>query len=81
MRFTVSDRPGVLAELAGILGQNQVSIAHLVQDAPDDAPGANVEVVLLTHGAREAHVTAALKRIDALPHMRAPARRFRIEEV
>jgi homoserine dehydrogenase len=81
MRFTVSDRPGVLAELAGILGQNQVSIAHLVQDAPDDAPGANVEVVLLTHGAREAHVTEALKRIDALPHMRAPARRFRIEEV
>ncbi len=80
MRFTVSDRPGVLAELAGILGQNNVSIAHLVQDAPDDAPGANVEVVLLTHGAREANVRTALERIDALPHMRAPARRFRIEE-
>jgi homoserine dehydrogenase len=81
MRFTVSDRPGVLAEIAGILGQHEVSIAHLVQDAPDDAPGANVEVVLLTHGARESRVMEALRAIDALPHMRGPARRFRIEEV
>ena len=81
MRFTVSDRPGVLAEIAGILGQHEVSIAHLVQDAPDDAPGTNVEVVLLTHGAREAQVMEALRRIDALPHMRGRARRFRIEEV
>jgi homoserine dehydrogenase len=81
MRFTVSDRPGVLAEIAGILGQHQVSIAHLVQDAPEDAPDANVEVVLLTHGAREADVMAALARIDRLPHVRGPARRFRIEQL
>lgn len=79
MRFTVSDKPGVLAEIAGILGQHQVSIAHLVQDAPDDAPGSNVEVVLLTHGAREADVAAALSRINQLPHVHDPARRFRIE--
>lgn len=81
MRFTVSDRPGVLAEIAGILGQHEVSIAHLVQDAPDDAPNASVEVVLLTHGAREGDVMAALGKIDRLPHVRGPARRFRIEEV
>ncbi|MET0342007.1 MAG: homoserine dehydrogenase [Polyangiales bacterium] len=81
MRFTVDDKPGVLAEIAGILGQNQVSIAHLVQDAPDDPPGAKVEVVLLTHSAREADVVSALKRIDALPHVNAPSRRFRIEAV
>ena len=80
MRFSVSDRPGVLAELAGILGQHEVSIAHLVQDAQDDTPGAQIEVVLLTHGAREAQVMEALARIDALPHMRGRARRFRIEE-
>ena len=81
MRFTVSDKPGVLAEIAGILGQNQVSIAHLVQDAPDDMPEANVEVVLLTHAAREADVASAIARINALPHVRGPARRFRIEAV
>ena len=81
MRFTVSDRPGVLAEIAGLLGQHQVSIAHLVQDAPDDAPDASVEVVLLTHGARESDVAGALARIDQLPHVRGAARRFRIERV
>jgi homoserine dehydrogenase len=81
LRFTVQDRPGVLAEIAGILGQHAVSIAHLVQDAPDEGSDANVEVVLLTHGAREAAVESALASINQLPHMREPARRFRIEEV
>jgi homoserine dehydrogenase len=81
MRFSVADRPGVLAEIAGILGQNNVSIAHLIQDASDEKPDAPVEVVLLTHRAREANVEAALARINALGHMRANARRFRIEEV
>jgi homoserine dehydrogenase len=81
LRFTVQDRPGVLAEIAGILGQNEVSIAHLVQDAPDEGSEANVEVVLLTHVAREAAVESALASINQLPHMREPARRFRIEEV
>jgi homoserine dehydrogenase len=81
MRFTVADQPGVLAEIAGLLGQHKVSIAHLIQDAPDNQEGAPVEVVLLTHRAREADVQAALARIDALGHVRAKARRFRIEEV
>jgi homoserine dehydrogenase len=81
MRFTVEDRPGVLAEIAGILGQEGVSIAHVVQDAPDQGENANVEIVLLTHVAREAAVEQAITRTDQLPHVRAPARRFRIEEV
>jgi homoserine dehydrogenase len=81
MRFTVDDKPGVLAEIAGILGKEGVSIAHLVQDAPDEQAQANVEVVLLTHAAKEASVRGALARINQLPHLRAPARRFRIEEI
>jgi homoserine dehydrogenase len=81
LRFTVLDRPGVLAEIAGILGQHSVSIAHLVQDAPDETSDAHVEVVLLTHAAREAAVESALASINQLPHMVGPARRFRIEEV
>ena len=47
-------------------------------DAEADAP---VEVVLLTHVVREAAVDEAMARINSLPHVRAPARRFRIEEV
>jgi homoserine dehydrogenase len=81
LRVTVEDRPGVLADIAGILGQNTVSIAHLVQDAPDDAPGSPVEIVLLTHIAREADITSAITGINALSHVRGPVRRFRIEAV
>jgi homoserine dehydrogenase len=85
LRVTVEDRPGVLADIAGILGQHNVSIAHLVQDAPDapegqDAP-CHVEIVLLTHAAREVDVLRAIARINALGHVRGPSRRFRIEEV
>jgi len=80
MRFTVEDRPGVLAEIAGILGQHGISIGHLVQDAPDEA-GSPVEVVLVTHRCREADVQRALSRINQLSLMRVPARRFRIEEI
>jgi hypothetical protein len=51
-----------------------------VQDAPDEGNDPSVEVVLLTHAAREAAVESALAAINQLPHMREPARRFRIEE-
>jgi homoserine dehydrogenase len=81
MRFTVADRPGVLANIAGILGQHNVSIGHLIQDAPEGNSDAPVEVVLLTHRALEADVEKALAQIHALPHIRAKPRRFRIEEV
>jgi homoserine dehydrogenase len=79
MRFTVADRPGVLAEIAGILGANSVSISHLVQEAPEE-PAAAVEIVLVTHRCREADVARSLSAIDQLPHVRAKARRFRIED-
>jgi homoserine dehydrogenase len=79
MRFTVADRPGVLAEIAGILGANNVSIGHLVQEAPEE-PAAAVEIVLVTHRCREADVANAFVSIDQLPYVRAKARRFRIED-
>ena len=81
MRLTVADRPGVLAEVTGILGRHQVSIAHLVQDALEPTAGAGVEVVLLTHRAREADIEASVEQIDRLEHVQAQTRRFRIEEV
>lgn len=80
MRFSVADRPGVLADIAGILGQHQVSIAHLIQDAPENGNDVPVEVVLLTHKALERNVEGACARINALEHVRGKARRFRIEE-
>jgi homoserine dehydrogenase len=87
LRFTAADRPGVLSHVAGILGENGISIESLIQKGrgqlrPGDPEGArgSVPVVVLTHPAREAAVRRALDAIDALPDVTAATRLVRIEE-
>ena len=36
LRFTVEDHPGVLAEIAGVLGQHEISIASVIQREIDE---------------------------------------------
>jgi homoserine dehydrogenase len=62
LRFAVRDQPGVLGQLATILGMHKVSIQQVVQDAAGDP----VWVVVITHDAREGDVRAALAEIDRL---------------
>jgi homoserine dehydrogenase len=62
LRFAVHDQPGVLGQLATILGMHAVSIQQVVQDTGGDP----VWVVVLTHDAREGDVRAALAEIDRL---------------
>lgn len=79
LRFTVEDRPGVLARIAGVLGAFDVSIQQMVQEGSRGAGDARVDLVLLTHDARERDVRAALQEIDSLPHILEPACAIRIE--
>jgi homoserine dehydrogenase len=79
LRFSVDDRPGVLAAIASVLGARGISIAALTQKEPPAADGAPVPVTVVTHDAKERDVRAALEEIDRLPATRAPARRVRIE--
>ena len=74
LRFTIADRPGVLAALAHVLGLHEISIASVIQHDPgDDAPDAPVPLVIMTHVAVEAKLTAALAAIDRLDVVRAPS--------
>jgi len=67
LRFSVVDRPGVVAEIAGMLGRQQVSIASVIQDeAPEDGEDRAVPLVMMTHRTREGAVLAALEQIDRL---------------
>jgi homoserine dehydrogenase len=82
LRFTIADRPGVLAALAQGLGAHAISIASVIQhdpgdDAPDDSP---VPLVIMTHLAVEANLTAALAEIDRLDVVRAPSVCLGVEE-
>ncbi len=75
LRFGVHDEPGVLGQLMTILGAHSVSIKQVVQDTSTDDP---VQVVVLTHEAREGDVRAALTEIDALAAVGQPSRLIRI---
>jgi homoserine dehydrogenase len=65
MRFMVTDKPGVLARLAGVLGHHHISIASVHQK--ERRAARIVPVVMMTHEARESNVRDALRTIDRLP--------------
>src|SRR5262249_27091012 len=64
LRVRAEDRPGVLALIAGVLGDAKISIASIIQKEVDGE--AMPEIVIMTHTAREADLQAALKHIDAI---------------
>ncbi|MBX3191192.1 MAG: homoserine dehydrogenase [Labilithrix sp.] len=76
-RFSVYDRPGVLARITGALGERGVSIEQLVQQGrgTTDVP---VDVVMLTHEAKESAVQAALTAIGASDDVAKPPRMIRV---
>jgi homoserine dehydrogenase len=80
LRYGVRDQPGVVAKLAGALGQAGVSIEMMVQDgtAKDGGP---VDVVLITHRAREGSIQHAHAAISGDPMFVRPPRLIRIEDV
>ncbi len=63
LRLTVADRPGVLAELTAALRDHGVSIESLIQRG--HAANGDALVVMVTHGAGEARVVAALAQMAA----------------
>ena len=77
LRFTVDDIPGVLAKMAGILGDNGISIDSVIQKGRSGDP---VPLVILTHGAREKSVRDAIGKIDTLPSTRAKTMLIRLED-
>ncbi len=61
IRFTVADKPGVLAKMAGAFADHDVSIYSMMQrGAKEDG---HVDVVYVTHVARESDVRAAIDQI------------------
>ncbi|MDI6858137.1 MAG: homoserine dehydrogenase [Dehalococcoidia bacterium] len=65
IRMTVTDRPGVLAQIASVLGRNNISIATVIQKEADEA-AQTAEIVITTHEARERSVQVALQKTAAL---------------
>jgi homoserine dehydrogenase len=79
LRFTVEDRPGVLAQIAGVLGHHNVSIASVIQHEPaEGGEVATVPLVIMTHTAKEGDTEAAVREIDRLSCVRGESVRMRV---
>jgi homoserine dehydrogenase len=79
LRFRVEDRPGVLAQIAGVLGDHEISIASVIQhEAADGEEGDIVSLVIMTHTATEGAADQAVRKIDQLPCARGQSVRLRV---
>ena len=78
IRLMVVDQPGVIADVAAALRDEQVSMESMIQRGR--APGEAVPVVMTTHVAVEAAMRRALKRIEALDTVLEAPRMIRIED-
>lgn len=80
LRFNVDDRPGVMAEIAGVLGRHQISIASIIQHEPTEESGAVVPLIIMTHAASEGAMTEALATIGRLPSVHRGSVRIRVRD-
>ena len=78
LHLEVADRPGVLAQIAEILGLQGVSVKSVVQEGL----GADARLTIVVHPIRESKFLAAVSLIGRLDFLRVPPRWIRvIEEV
>ena len=78
LRFRVEDHPGVMAEITGILGQEGISIASVIQHECGEEADGVVPLVIMTHSTTEGAVARAVAQIDGLQSVRAPSVRIRV---
>ncbi len=76
LRFNTLDEPGILAKIAGIFSQNNISIARVIQKGHHKE--SFVHLVLETHRAKESSINQALEDINRLPIVDSPSKVIRI---
>ena len=79
IRLDVADNPGVLAQIAQVLGDGEISIAAVLQ-RDTDAEAGSAEIVITTHPAKGASMQDALQIMAGLSQVRRVSNVIRIEE-
>lgn len=74
LRLEVADRPGVLARIAELLGEQGASIKSVVQEGLGD----NARLVMVVHPLLESRLFAAVERIADLDFVRSAPRAIRV---
>ncbi len=76
LHLEVADKPGVLAQIAKILGDNEVSVKSVVQKGMGD----NARLVMVVHPVAEGRFNTAVRDISKLALLRAAPRAIRVIE-
>ena len=80
LRLSCADRPGVLAQISKILGDNLISIASAIQKEADEA-AQTAEIVLTTHPSPEKAMQQALHQLEQLEVVKEISNFIRVEEI
>jgi homoserine dehydrogenase len=78
LRIAALDQPGVMAEIAGILGSEGISIEAIKQKEPEEGE-THVPLIMLSHRVREGRMNRAIARIEALSTVKGEVMRIRME--
>jgi homoserine dehydrogenase len=78
LRLNVADRPGVLAQIAKLLGDQQISISSVIQKVVDSV-AQTAEIVIMTHPAQEEAMQTALGELTHLAAVNEISNFIRVE--
>jgi len=76
LHLEVADRPGVLARIARVLGENEISVKSVVQRGI----GEDARLVMVVHECLESRFAAAVEEIGGLDELRSAPRFIRVIE-
>jgi homoserine dehydrogenase len=76
LHLEVADRPGVLARIAQVLGENEISVKSVVQRGI----GEDARLVMVVHECLESRFRAAVEEIGGLDELRSRPRFIRVIE-
>jgi homoserine dehydrogenase len=78
IRFNVVDRPGVLSKISGVFGENDISIASVLQEERSETEF--VPLIMTTHTAKEKNIKNALDIIEKMDFTKKRGVMLRIME-
>ena len=80
LRMCVINRPGVMASIATIFGQSDISIDTVVQKGSGRADG-DVNIIFLTQETLEGNLNSALAKVEKLDTVKGKINRIRLERL
>jgi homoserine dehydrogenase len=80
LRIGAQDKPGVMAAIAGILGEQGISIEAIKQKEPEEGE-THVPLIMLSHRVLERQMNEAIARIEDLDSVKGEVVRIRMENL